>query len=154
MTNLWLLWVLKCAAFCHNKLWWPRAANSFFLTSKVFWPLVTTNCGSWSHKWLPCNFNMSCYELIPKCSPKLLHWLRIEITRLCCHILPVTFAMLWPLDTINYGGHGPQISSVWHHKCCGHWPQLTMATEGHKWPLCDLNLAKILPIWRRSIVRN
>jgi len=33
-------------AFGHNKLWQPRAANSFSITSKKLWPLATTNCGS------------------------------------------------------------------------------------------------------------
>ena len=77
----------------------------------------------------------------------------LTITR-SCHILPLTFPMLWPSATINYGGHGPQIASLWHQKCCGHRPQLTMATKGHKWPLCDLNLTKKWPIWRRTIIKK
>ena len=28
----------------NNKLWWQKAINSFFLTSKVVWSLATTNC--------------------------------------------------------------------------------------------------------------
>ena len=69
-------------------------------------------------------------------------------------LLYLTFPMLWPSATINYGGHGPQIASLWHQKCVGHRPQLTMATKGHKWPLCDLNLTKKWPILRRAIIRN
>ena len=50
--------------------------------------------------------------------------------------------MLWPSTTTNYGGRGPQIDSLRLQKYCGLQPQLTMLTEGRKWPLCDLNLAK------------
>ena len=56
-------------------------------------------------------------------------------------IQPQTFQMLWPSTTTNYGGRGMQIVSLWHQKYCGHRPQLTMATKGRKWTLCDLNLA-------------
>ena len=88
-----------------------------------------------------------------KVRQQILHSLTPDsITRWC--ILALSFAMLWPSATINYGGRGPQIASLWHQKCCGHHPQLTMMTKGHKWPLCDINLAKKWPIWRSTIIKK
>ena len=47
--------------------------------------------------------------------------------------------MLFPVATTNYGGLHSLIPSLWLLICCFLWPQQTMATPIHKYPLCDFS---------------